>query len=365
MKRQIKMFAVMTMIFSLFFASCKKDDKVEFLSPDEAKVELRSASQDVMAAADQMMETPAMSAMMNFMDIMGMNDEFRKAFKDDLLTLENKSLHTLNSLFREKIPQKASGPDIDPTSKGVFEYNFLTQEFDLTNPSVNYLRFLFPADEAAYFAQSNNANLTISNLEFVTITYTDDWGTWTEELISKASVSLLVDGDEVMTLNFQASYDSEGMPSSASFTLGMAPYQLTMSMSGSNDNFTSTMSFKKNAEVLLAYNLKMSYDSDYGEIEKVSGFVQITPLKFEGNIFPSELEWCDDVDCMNENIDVKLKHTAMNKYIGRIEFRMYTDPYWEDTYPEPVIVYEDGTWEFLFEVFDSLFEQKKTMKLFN
>ncbi len=352
MKKLLKDFVVLTMIFLLLLVSCSKDDEPKVMSSDDAKIEVRAAMQDMMVEAIDVMDAPAMNALMFLMQLMGF-DDIDLPLKSMLSKVNKINPAAFNNFVREEMQLKnLKNVDFEPDSHGIYTFNFATSQFQLTNANVNYLQLIFPGDETAYATQSNNASLTISQFTLVEIQYTDDWGTWTEELPANIAISLEVDSDEVFSFNFQASYNANGMPQSVSMSVDMLPVLITMSWNGSGTNYTTAMTVKENNVVVMNWNLNITYSSSMDDIDFVSGYIMAAPLRFDGSINIAGGNNCDDndADCINQNIDVQLKQVVLNQVIGHIEFRAYTDPYWGDTYLEPVLVYSDGTWEYLHEI---------------
>ena len=353
MKRQISILAMMAIFVTSLLFSCKKDDdglKGKFTA-DEAKVEIASASQDVQESMGAMMTNPSMESLMFLMQLLDMDfddDEWKTSFKSTIVNDGQLSLMATNRLIRESLDLKLD--DFDPEDGGVYTFNFSTDEFDLTNPNVTYLMLIYPANDAAYYSQTNNAELKVEDIEFVEIEYDDGWDVYTEELLTKIKVGQKIDNQTVMTCNYNATFNDDGLPLSMSFNMSMAPYSIVMSQSGSGVNYNSKLSFKEGNNVLVAYDLDFKYNSQMDDIVYFDGYFQLTPVKFQGDMNIAAMENCGDYDvnCMNNNIDIQLIQTDKNKIIGDIEFRLYTDPTYGDQWVEPVIVYADGTWEWLF-----------------
>lgn len=341
MKTRIGLFSVLLIFLSLTLVTCKKDK--EELSAEDAKIEIRSASQTVQASMNEMMATPAMISMIYLSELMNMEGDWKSSASH----IEKYNLAVFNRIIRENLKID----EIDPEEGGEYTYNFITGEFDPTDPSLTYLLLLFPADEEAMANEENNGSLKLEDMDFVEIEYTDEWGTYTESVLTKVKATLKIDNLTVMTCTYNATLNSEGLPVATTITYTMDPYQITLSQSGSGVNYTSTASLKNGGDVLLSYNLNIKYTANQDDIEKVNGNLQLTPLRFEGEINGSGMNTCGelDVDCMNDNLDVEVIQTEKNSIIGHLEFRLFYDDYWDESYAEPVIVYSDGTWEWLFE----------------
>ena len=363
MKSLLKNPIILFIAVLLLPVACSKDKEEKELSAEEAKVELRAASQEMTMTATKAMETPAVSTMMFFMELTGF-DDFDMEFKSMLADPGNYRLSEINQLLRDnELPlKKLQNKSFleDPQNTGIYTYNFQTQEFDLASTSVNYLEVNFPADETAFAQGKNNAALTISNIEFETVTYSDSWGTWEEEVLTRMNILLLVDFAQVLTCDYSAIFNSKGAPTSMNLNIGMAPYEFTMTLTGSGVNYNSTIMFTENSTVIFNSSLDLKYNSDMDEIDHISGFVHVPPLRFDGSVNNAMIEECDEnIACMNQYFDVTVKHTKLNRVLGHLEFRTYDDPYWDEQYAMLVVIYQDDSWEFLHEIFELFADMKK------
>ena len=352
---------VAAMIFS---PGCNKDkdDKVKELSASDAKTELRNASQSINTDMSVLMNTPAMVSL-DFLAVLMEEDDWKSNLKTMVFNSGKPHLAKIRSAFRKNGERGNS----EVGDYGVYRFNFLIDDFELVQSSTTKLEIIFPATEAAYAAQQNNAALLVDNLSYKTITYSetywDDWNQiWVtetyEELIPlSANVSLKIDGAGQLTMTYTATYDNSGYPTSMNAGMSMPPYEFSTGFSGSGKNFNTTLSFKESGEDVMAYDIALVYTSDMEGVEKFTGNYTVLPLKIEGwiNVGAIEqyMESVDetsgsyDLDYLNSQLDMQLIHVTLNAKIGKIEFRMFTDYEYNETYPVLAVVYADGTHEWL------------------
>ncbi len=340
-------------LFGLTFTACEKD---ETFDPEDAKTELLNAGDEIMGNMALMMGSPPMESLMFLMGLMDMDIILFKSFMGSVAQephlVATPGLNQLMHISREVVSAKQD----DFFDNGVYEYNFDYGGF-LPVPgtgNVPYIQFIYPATPEAYAAQQLNGSLTIENLEFQVVVIDGD----TEIIPSRADITKTIDDQVVLTLNLQFTYNEQGMPVNGSISMNMPPYSMNMTFSSSNQDFSTTMNLSQNGTVLISADLTGTYTPDNEYLQLIQGDFQITPLLFKGKIYPENLDNCDydDVQCMNNNIDVELWQSKKNKKIGDIEFRMYQDPDWDYEYPELVVVYSDGTYDFLMELFDIEFD---------
>jgi len=358
---------VATMIFS---PGCDKDkdDKPKEITATEAKTELRNASQSISTDMTEMMNTPAMVSL-DFLATLMDEGDWKSNLKNLAFNSGKLHLSKVKSAFRKNANERGVNEVGD---YGVYRFNFVIDDFELVQSSTTKLEILFPASEAAYYSQQNNAELLIDNLSYKTIVYTDtywdDWSqTWVteeyEEVIPlSANVRLKIDGSSLLTMTYAATYDNSGVPTSTTASMTMAPYEFTASFSGSGTNFNTILSFKMSGNVLMAYDVAVVYTSDMEGVEKFSGSYTVSPLKVQGWINVAAIEdhmetvennqGSYDLNYLNGQLDMELVHVGLNAKIGDIEFRMFTDTEWDETYPVLAVIYSDGTYEWLDTIVD-------------
>ncbi|MFH1120949.1 MAG: hypothetical protein V1775_14120 [Bacteroidota bacterium] len=367
MKAKLLVICVITFMAGIF-SGCNKDEKTKEISVNEAKTELRNASQTISTDMDEMMGTPAMVSLDFLTELMD-NGDWKSTVKNLVFNSGKLHIAKVKSAFRKHNSDRGVSEVGD---FGIYQYNFEIMDFELVENSNTQLMIAFPADEVAYNAQINNAELLLDNLVYTTITYTETYydeytQTWVtdtyEELVpTNANVTLEIDGISQLTLNYTASYSDSGFPTSVNATLNMAPYEFQSSLNGSGTNYNTTLSFKQNGNLMMAYDWTLNYSSDLSEVVKASGSQTVTPLKAEGWInmavienYMTEVEEAGgsyDLEFLNNQLDMELIHTGLNAKIGDLEFRMYTDTEYDETYPVIAVIYSDDTYEWLDTILD-------------
>lgn len=366
-----KHLAGILLLATMFFShGCKKDkdDKPKEITATEAKTELRNASQTISADMTEMMDTPAMVSL-DFLATLMDNGDWKSSVKNLAFNSGKLHLSKVKSAFRKNAADRGENEVGD---YGVYRFNFVIDDFELVQSSTTKLEIIFPADEAAYYSQQNNAELLVDNLTYKTITYTDTyWDDWNQMWVTEtyeevipltANASLEIDGSILLTMTYAATYDDSGFPTSMSAGMIMAPYELTTSFSGSGTNYNTLLTFKQGGNVLIAYDVALVYTSDMEGIQKFSGSYTVSPLKIQGWINVSAIEdhmetvennqGSYNLTYLNSQLDMELVHVALNAKIGDIEFRMFTDTEWNETYPVLAVIYSDGTYEWLDTIVD-------------
>jgi len=351
------------------FVACNKDKKKESeLSAADAKVELRNATQKITNDMSLVMETPAMKSL-NFLSSMMEMGDMKKIVGDLMILPGRRHLAEFKDLFRKDVSGNKKNLAID--GFGTYQFNFNIDDFELIQTSENMLKLIYPADELAYSNQQNNAELTISNIQMITIEYTetywDDWtNTWVTEtyeetIPTNANLDHKISGTTQMSGSYSASFTDAGRPTAMNAQLTMAPYQFQMSLTGNGTKYNSGLSFKNNNITMMGYDAEITYASNMEDVEKVSGNCILDPLKVQGfanaaaidnHMIQGEENGNFDLGFLNSQIDLELIQVGLNAIIGKIEFKMFTDPYDNSKYPVLAVVYSDGSFEWL----DSILE---------
>jgi hypothetical protein len=368
--KKIKLMKVLFFVALIVtFVACDKEkDKEKELSAENAKVELRNATQKITNDMSLVMETPSMKSL-NFLSGMMEVGDMKKIVGDLMIQPGRRHLAEFKDLFRKDVSGNNKSLAIDDF--GTYQFNFSIDDFELIQTSENMFKLIYPADELAYSNQQNNAELTISNIQMITIEYTetywDDWtNTWVTEtyeetIPTNANLNHKISGTTQMSGSYSASYTDAGRPTTMNAQMTMAPYEFQMSLTGSGTKYNSALSFKHNNITLMGYDAEITYASNMEDVEKVSGNYLADPLKIQGfanvaavdnHMIQGEESGNFDLGFLNSQIDLELIQVGLNAIIGKIEFKMFTDPYDNSKYPVLAIVYSDGSFEWL----DSIIE---------
>lgn len=330
-------------VFSLILMviSCKKSSTTDnSITPEEAKVEMRAASQQLTTEMNTLMQIPAVVTLqyLSTLTSAAAMKSTVEAVKGDP---SNLYYHKVKEIFRSAYHVKSTQIDF-LANPGIYQFNFQTDEFDLIEPSTNLIKMIFPANQQAYTNQLLNAELTADNLQF------------TDSIPTNANLALKIDLVTVMTGTYNCTISSSGTPTAITLNLTMAPYTLQMNFSGSGINYTSTMSLKLNNVEILGYNMNLKYTSDMTNVEKVSGNLLMPPLKFEGwvNAQAMQIALADsvtrnDVAYLNTQMSVLVFQTVLDVQLGSLAFKLFTVPETGKQSPQIAMVYSDGTWEWL------------------
>lgn len=351
----------------------KPNAEVKTLTTDEAKVEIRSANQELISMKESMTESPGISSLMYLSDLMGLNEDvdMKSAHFNQRMFKQRITYSSVYNLFRKQYALKSAPiDDEDDMMLGVLEYNFETQSFDLIEDSEDMLQIYYPADDMAMAGQSNNAILTISDYQYTEVRSTEEEYDYmsgeyvevetTETVPVKAKISLSIDNAEKVSGDYQASYNADGLPLSLSSNLESPEYVIKLDYKSKGSGYEASGSMKENGEIVMEFEDLVVYNSDKTSASTIEGYLQSGPLKFNGTINAENIDTYTqstdesgaepDLDYMNQQIAVDVLLVDGSSKIGHLAYFMKYDSSYDSSSPELAIVYEDGTYDWLTDV---------------
>jgi hypothetical protein len=240
--------------------------------------------------------------------------------------------------------------------KGVYTFNASTREFEKT-PGEDII-CKFPISDS----ESNNGELSFTNLEFITKTYSIQEGATVQQ---PTSFRIILKGGsaQLMAFDFAAAYDSNGLPTSISETFTLDPFEVKTSVVRSNSEIAFNQSFKKSDKNIFSSSFTSKGDYAYDNIVghddldnpmdqtiltsanahiavgnyKIEGMVDFSSFsKSMGDDFDEDEEiteaiyYRDMAVALNNNSKLFLKYVDNNQIIAKNEFYAYeeVDDYW-------------------------------------
>lgn len=360
-----KLATLLSLSVLFLFVSCEDDDKTEMLPPEEAKKEIRNASQSLADQINQMMSAPAMQVFDYFFFLIDEDPfDFKNPVESSIFYSPNKMFFGNEELKFGSYALNFNTKMFDPAEdKGVFEFDYDEQNFVLIDGDVDYLEIRFPASEDDFLNQNNNAVLRIDDIEIAVVDQ--------EEIPLRLLMSLTVDEEELFMVDHNLEFDNNNEPVNGSLYLVMHPYtyEVEFTRTGTTNDavITSTASIKLNGSIIMSYSLNAEGDMDKDAPDLIEGNILADLLKFEGVVYllaieehfdkveAEEVEL--DINYLNEKLDVEVIHTELDKTIGHLEFYhagFVGDELVEDI--DIIIVYKDGSWELLEDAMPELAE---------
>ena len=181
-------------------------------------------------------------------------------------------------------------------------WNNATNEWDSSAAeSANVVKILFPARDGDI---TNTAELKLYNMGFTTVATTNSYYS-ANNAITSCSAYLKIDGTSAMNYSLSVVYDTKGLPSSITTSLGIDAFSLNYDLAYSSSKITSALTVKNNTTTLLAQGFEVNgtmtdakakelqnlYDTSETGMSKIGEFVktgiiyyQVMDMKIVGSI---------------------------------------------------------------------------------
>jgi hypothetical protein len=355
MKRCAKINLTLIVLFSLSVCvQCSLIGKEEFLASEEARLEVRSASQKASTNLDEARHIPSIQALNYLTDLLAVHTEKQLPILIDEPFLRGPGhFFPLNILLHEEFLQTFS-PEIITDTHGLYKFNFLTGNFDLIDLEVDYLRYIFPANDNDKDSLKITASFTIEDVDYVEIETTIDKVLQVQKHITGFQASIFLNKRTQMMYSYHASFSHTGLPVDIDIEMSMSPYHLRMKQVGDKQYYYTTMSMTLDNNPLMSYLLNIRRDADTDAVEKLSGSFQLNHIEWEGTVYSSKIKLCDeqDIDCVNDQFTITMSHSGSKRRIGKLEARLYYDSFSGEQYPELNLIYEDGSSDVLSEILE-------------
>lgn len=338
------------LLTAIFLTSCGEDDGETDTNVDLTTEEASAAILETgeLAAADlvSMTDSEGIAAL----------NEFASLFADfDQFSGREEKQNWIKSKFKTISHYFVAGPAgrinedefVFDDIKGVYDWNPDIEDFDKTEESEFFI-VNFPSEGSA----TNNAELKIIDLQFITVTETDEWGSYTEDYPTSVDGSLKVDGETYVSVKASASWSDDGAPIKGDIDLLVSPFTFTLEFDDSEaTKISGSASLSKDDQKLMAVDLGIDFkSSEKEEPSAISGFVQYSNVKVAGDIDVAGYDENaydsngDMIDGFDGSEYINLEVLIDDEKVGDISFE-------EDI---PYIIYLDGTKENLEELLESV-----------
>lgn len=338
---------------AVFVVSCQKEvsGPTTPASSAQDKTNLTSASSALGETGADVLKTPGAGAIVSATSVLSK----KKAFGKDGSDVKTEVLGRLLSVYNygKKAITKSSSFDKGPGMTAPFNFSSHCGTYTYRASDSSWVSILggssiiihFPSNEAASNS-NNNAVLTV--VRYTEINVASD--TSHDYLPTALNANLTVDGNRVASLDFTASYNSDGVPTSLMLLLNVNPFALAINFTNQGSTMTGNVNFTKSGVTQIGFGATLNFvDATQKKVSTVNGaFLQLMDIKLNGDINAGALDNVGDKATMNEkvraynaNIDVAISYKGGQ--IGKIEFAK--DSSASATKPAPYIRFNDGSLE--------------------
>jgi hypothetical protein len=369
----------------VLFSACKKDEVAPttpvVLTPEQNKTNLQQTGLDAMKAMDDAKNLTSIDNSVYFTDLLNTANPFEETKPSTIMPFN--VLYALRSFEKTGDQElvyaslrQAKSLENDTTIemgfndiKGTYEWNAGAQKWDKTEGDALVLKFPSNKDKT-----TNNASYVVEYAPYTGTVYNNDFvGNTPKKVVAK----LTVDTKTLVQFNFDAEYNSDGIPNLLLANLKVEGYNFNTKLVLTNSLISNSYAFTHNGSNIISMgtsingtftkahleSLNENSVSKVEDINKVAtgmnAYIQVLDVKLEGNanvngmvsdvIAKGGSEKIEDnateiVDVLNKNLVLKAFYVSNGVRIANSEFYVdkYTNTYttWENG--QEVIKTEEG-----------------------
>ena len=266
-----KIIAMMLMLASVFFIACDKDD--EELSPTDAKAALEELNTDMSFYFDEMQDAEGMKAMEALMNLPVDPFSGNKSNVKSPVLLNMQKLIMPSSYERTKIALETGLFDFEG-SVGTYTWNFISENWDVTyGTPPNKIIINFPTEGSL----TNDATITIDSYDEVM----KDEDYYPTEL----SANLVIGTIEYISIDFSASWKTNGEPETLSVEVYLNPFIFTGSFSNLGTSASVNFEIDYEETLIFAAGVGATFESTNWDNPplNINGYVQLLNVKVQAN----------------------------------------------------------------------------------
>ena len=235
-------------VICLAVFSCKKDkenekDPSEYPfakeTVDEGKTKMEDAGQQLIVEMKAMEKADAGGALQAFADFYSTNDPFGSSTTKSIpvfrtisavsaFSTSQNNLSYLSKLMKSDVAEDTSLLQFFNKYKGVYTWNLTTSVWVKTVSTE--FKFIFPSIKGG---TTNDASLVIT---YTGITALLPLGEYKGDLPTAFNASIIVKEKKVFEIDFKASYNTEGFPTSVNYFIALYPFKYEISWAYSSSS---------------------------------------------------------------------------------------------------------------------------------
>ncbi|MCK4661395.1 MAG: hypothetical protein KAT68_00910 [Bacteroidales bacterium] len=339
-----KLSIYLLLIAGIIISSCDKEDDDNTANVTEQKQLLTTESANVKNDLDEIIETEGVVAVTSLIDLFDLVDPFEgdnlKSFKIKTrdFSLKLRSLITSDVLKNATIGEDGSFNFSEHT--GTYTWNFTSQNWDIQLDTPNDKIIIhFPTEGST----SNNATATLHKFEEQMFIDEGD----TLYMPTEIEADLYINDTKYIEVDFSATWNDEGIPTSINITVYINPFTFAVSMTDNGTSIDASASLKKGSETIMAVGGTVTFtNADKENVTTVDGYVQYRDVKVAGDVDVASLDALEGEDeptvaQMNQYINLAVYQVSTGVKIGDIEFFENIED--GETFIDVRIVFADGT----------------------
>jgi hypothetical protein len=338
MLKKISFFVVVS--FALFSCSKDKNDDTstdyQFANEtvDQGKANLQSNGIDLITEMDSLQSSNGVPALQSLSEFLDENNPFESeissipVLKTILATAslgdDKNNISTLSQAMQSDVESDSTISQVWKSLMGIYTWDKTNKVWVKTSSSTTF-QFIFPSTKTG---TSNNATLTLSYTGKSGHSLIEDYN---GDLPATFSASLKVSSTELFALNFNASYNTDGTPSSVDYSLTLGSFKYSMNYTYTTSDVTYKIQLTHNSNTVIEFytsvngNLSKTNvenaDDAVAVINNANAYFQILNVKLIGSIDYKSIYNAEeqiDNDYTNELKADTARAEAYNKYFSLI-----------------------------------------------
>ncbi|MEM9339584.1 MAG: hypothetical protein AAGA66_12695 [Bacteroidota bacterium] len=285
--------------FLLLSIACETDETTSSLTSSEASRQLDRIADELSSDIVSFAQSEGLEAMTSFIDLLNTSTTLGRLGyqRKDGIALAKQQVALINQYFVLGIANLLEGGDDFWDNKGIYEWRFDSNEFELIRTS-DTLAIAFPLEES----NINNAEFRISEITFKTID--------SEEYPTLIKATMTINDPEeapfkAINLDFSSEFEMDDSLDKVTIALDVLPFSLTLALNDSQSSTSSLFSqLLLNGENIKTIDASITFDSaEKLEPALISGMVSYRSLQLIGSVDDEQLRNSEDGD-PNDYIDL-------------------------------------------------------------
>ncbi|MGQ1889088.1 hypothetical protein ACT29H_01460 [Thermophagus sp. OGC60D27] len=347
---------LVVMLALAFITGCKDDDKnaetFSELTAEQHKQKIEESGLNVIGQLNDFKDLDAIHVVVDFIDLLQATNHDESGVMTVLKPVADlQEAGGTPFTLKSSASEQSSLAQLFIDESGIYTYNPETQSWD-KEESTDEITYHFPTEGS----DVNNATVSVTNFKSFKADNPDVAQSISEDLLESVTITLSVDGNQLLAFELEAEYDEDDIPVSMIETYSVGQYMITTSVSRSNSKIVLEQSFTfEDANIISCHfenNGSFNYDvflensevdsegliysQDF--IESSNVWVAVDNLKLQGvadwegltnsgdqfeNVESEQQYFETFADVLNDNVELFIKYNDTNEIIAAAEFYAY------------------------------------------
>ena len=278
--KKVLLFAGLS-LFALTACDEENEEVYTKQSVEEVKANLEEEGIQLLEDMDGMKSLKAVEVLqiLNQLPVVSINDDQNLQTIEYIASL-NKSQGIPVLRYAVVANDMASMSELFDQYSGVYTYDKSNERFTYTSDDTQ-IKFIFPSG----YTSTNNSILTISNFSTIITSNVDFEGA---ERLKSVKMTLLVDGETLLSVQMNGTYNSDDIPSSLTESIEFQEgYKISSVFKNTEEEVSMDNSFKKGNTNIISLHFDTKGDYDYDNMKNIDtlSFTEVDEFLESANIW--------------------------------------------------------------------------------